>query len=161
MTRPNDQPRRTALLPHSPHSAFLLRTTGNIFQILAPDSRQLIGSKRRPVVNSQELNFPKSPPVTSGVVHALPLYARYKASEVQLLSRRWSSLHWPSALPLLRAGWCSCALYATIVTVCCASFIREQVMFFEAPPPSRVHAVTHHVSLKAFEALIPSRQWPM
>ena len=78
---------------------------------------QTIGSKRRPVVNSQELNFPKSPPVTSGVVHALPHYARYKASEVQLLSRRWSSLHWPSALPLLRAGWCSCALYATIATV--------------------------------------------
>ena len=32
---------------------------------------------------------------------------------------------------------------------------------FESPPPSLVHAVTHHVSLKAYEALILSKQWSM
>ena len=40
-------------------------------------------------------------------------------------------------------------------------FRSKPCIMTESPPPSLVHAVTHHVSLKAYEALILSKQWSM
>ena len=63
-------------------------------------------------------------------------------------------------MPVLRACCCSCAAYATIATIRLFCIVDQRANdFFESPPPALVHAVTHHVSVKAYEALILSKQW--
>ena len=65
-------------------------------------------------------------------------------------------------MQVLRASWCSCAAYATIATIRLFCIVDQRANdFFLVAAPSLVHAVTHHVSLKAYEGLILSKQWSM